>query len=79
MIGTGNCAERTADGDEAVEPLALLDREEVGHEGPEDGGVKEIEHTDPDIEPATDPDLLFAAANVRMSTKKSPRLKMKNP
>src|SRR5437879_6107362 len=39
-IGTENGAKRSADGDETIQPFALLDREQIGYECPEDGGVK---------------------------------------
>src|SRR5256886_9647079 len=35
-----DCAERSTHGNETIEPLALLDGEEIGHERPENGGVE---------------------------------------
>ena len=43
-------AGRAAGADEAEQPLALLGGEEVGHERPEHGDRKQIEHADPDEE-----------------------------
>src|SRR3954465_9654225 len=54
-----NAPKRSTDGDESKEALALFDREQIGHEGPEDRGVKQIEDADPDIEGTANPDLLF--------------------
>src|SRR4029077_5993988 len=65
-----NTAEGATDRDEAIKPLALLDREQVCHEGPEDGSVKEIEDAHPDKERSSDPDLLLRRAGPHQDEKK---------
>ncbi len=65
-----NTAERSTDRDEAIKPLTLLDREEVRHEGPEDGGVEEIEDADPNKKRSSDPDLLLLRAGPHQDEKK---------
>src|SRR5438132_13788064 len=50
--------ERSTDSYETIEAFSLFDREEVGHESPENGGVKQIEDADPNVKSASDPDLL---------------------
>ena len=57
-VGTEDRTERSADGDETIKPFTLLNREQVGHERPEDGGIKQIENADPNKETATNPHLL---------------------
>ena len=54
---TGQCAGRASRGDEAEQPLALLAREQVGHEGPEHRNREQVEDADPDEEHACDLDL----------------------
>ena len=61
MLGDISAEDRpksTADGDETIKAFALLHREQVGHERPEDGGVKQIENTDPNKKPPINPYLL---------------------
>src|SRR5215475_11295757 len=61
MLGNVSTAERTesaADSNETIKAFALFDREQIRHKCPENGGVKQVEDTDPNKEPATNPDLL---------------------
>ena len=51
--GPEDGAERAAHGDGAVQALALLRREPIGHERPEDHRAEEIEDAEPDVEHAT--------------------------
>src|SRR4029077_14512125 len=43
---------------ETVKALTLFHREQIGHEGPENGGIKEGENTDPNKKTPADPYLL---------------------
>src|SRR6267378_6029792 len=70
-VRSENAAEGATDRDEAIKPLTLLDREQVRHEGPEDGGVKEIEDADPDKEGSSDPDLLLWRTGPHQDEKQS--------
>src|SRR6266550_3989092 len=57
-----HAAQRSTDGDKAVETLALLDGKQIGHECPKDGRIEQIEDADPDVQGSTDPDLLRGRA-----------------
>ena len=56
-VGTKDRAESAADGDKTVKAFTLLDREQIRHECPKNGSVKEIEHADPNKESPVNPHL----------------------
>src|SRR5437868_15426470 len=61
MLGNVSAKDRTesaADSNETIKALTLLDCEQIRHKRPENGGVKQLEDTDPNKEPATNPDLI---------------------
>src|SRR6267154_4865640 len=61
MLGNVSAKDRTesaADSNETIKALTLLDCEQIRHKRPENGGVKQVEDTDPNKEPATNPDLI---------------------
>src|SRR5207302_2818471 len=51
-------AKRSTDSDEAIEPFALFNGEEVRHKRPEDRGVEQIENADPNVKRTAGPNLL---------------------
>ena len=63
--------ERPPHRNETIKSLTLLDRKQIGYERPEDGGVEEIEHTDPNEQSATDPNLLLRRAASHQYKEKS--------
>src|SRR4051794_41072331 len=61
MLGDVGAEDRTkgaADGDETIKSFTLFHREQVSHEGPENGRIKKIEHTDPNKKSSANPYLL---------------------
>src|SRR5262249_40555554 len=70
-VGTEDRSERSADGDKAVKALTLFHREQIGHERPEDRGVKQIENADPNKEAATNPNLLCFGTTSHCDKKES--------
>src|SRR5205814_1597011 len=70
-VGAEDPTKSAADGDEAIEPFALFNREQIGNEGPEDSGVKQVENTDPNKEPPTNPYLLWGGTSLHCDEKQA--------